>query len=83
MKAKSTICLRFSTAQQAETILKSLEPETEHPATTRSHIAMQKKGKHITLKVEAKDTVALRATLNAHLRWIDSVLNVYKVLETQ
>jgi tRNA threonylcarbamoyladenosine modification (KEOPS) complex Pcc1 subunit len=33
------------------------------------------------LKVEAKDTVALRATLNAFLRWINSVANVLEVLE--
>ena len=83
MKAKATIRLEFSTEQQAETILKSLKPETEHPTTTRSHTALQKEGKNLTLKIEAKDTVALRATLNAYLRWINSILNVFKVLETQ
>jgi KEOPS complex subunit Pcc1 len=83
MKAKATIRLKFSTEQQAETILKSLKPETEHPTTARSHTTLQKEGKRLTLKVEAKDTVALRATLNAYLRWINSILNVFKVLETQ
>jgi KEOPS complex subunit Pcc1 len=83
MKAKATIYLEFSTEQQAETTLKSLRPETEHQTTTRSHTALQKEGKNLILKVEAKDTVALRATLNAYLRWINSILNVLKVLETQ
>jgi KEOPS complex subunit Pcc1 len=83
MKAKATIRLKFSTEQQAETILKSLKPETEHSITTRSHTSLQKEGKRLTLKVEAKDTIALRATLNAYLRWINSILNVFRGLETQ
>jgi KEOPS complex subunit Pcc1 len=83
MKAKATIRLEFSTEQQAETILKSLKPETEHPTTTRSHTTLQEEGKRLTLKVEATDTVALRATLNAYLRWINSILNIFKALETQ
>jgi len=83
MKAKATIRLKFLTEQQAETMLKSLKIETEHPTTVRSHTVLQKEGKHLTLKVEAKDTVALRATLNAYLRWVNSILNVFRVLETQ
>jgi KEOPS complex subunit Pcc1 len=83
MKAEATIRFKFSTEQQAETILKSLKPETENPTTIRSHTTLRKEGKHLTLRVEAKDTVALRATLNAYLRWINSILNVFKVLETQ
>jgi KEOPS complex subunit Pcc1 len=83
MKAKATIKLRFFTEKQAETIIKSLKPETEYSITTRSHTSLQKEGKHLTLKVEAKDTIALRATLNAYLRWINSIMNVFRVLETQ
>ena len=35
------------------------------------------------LTVEAEDTVALRATLNAYLHWIQSTLSVIEVLEHQ
>jgi KEOPS complex subunit Pcc1 len=83
MKAKATIRLKFSTEKQAEIIFKSLKPETENPTTARAHTTLQKEGKQLTLRVEAKDTVALRATLNAYLRWINSILNVFEVLETQ
>jgi tRNA threonylcarbamoyladenosine modification (KEOPS) complex Pcc1 subunit len=31
--------------------------------------------------VEAKDTVALRAALNAYLRWIGSAIKVLQVVE--
>jgi KEOPS complex subunit Pcc1 len=83
MKAKATIRLKFSTEKQAEIIFKSLKPETENPTTARAHTTLQEEGKQLTLRVEAKDTVALRATLNAYLRWINSILNVFEVLETQ
>jgi len=83
MKAKATIRLKFSTQEQLETVFKSLKPEVENPTTTRSHVALQKEGEYLTLRVEAKDTVALRATLNAYLRWMNSITNVLEVLKTQ
>ena len=54
-------------------------PETEKPATTRSKVSLEKDGAFLVLRVEASDTVALRAALNAYLRWINSAV---KVLET-
>jgi len=42
---------------------------------------LAKEGSFLILKIEAKDTVALRAALNAYLRWINSILNVFKTLE--
>jgi tRNA threonylcarbamoyladenosine modification (KEOPS) complex Pcc1 subunit len=44
---------------------------------------LAKEGDLLLLKVEAKDTVALRAGLNAYLRWINSILNVFQVLERE
>jgi tRNA threonylcarbamoyladenosine modification (KEOPS) complex Pcc1 subunit len=31
--------------------------------------------------VEGKDTVALRATLNAYLRWVSTLFDVFSILE--
>jgi tRNA threonylcarbamoyladenosine modification (KEOPS) complex Pcc1 subunit len=42
-----------------------------------------KEGEYLILKIEAKDTVALRAALNAYLRWINSILNVFQTLERE
>ena len=39
-------------------------------------IKLEKDGLALLLTVEAEDTVALRATLNAYLRWINSAVNV-------
>jgi tRNA threonylcarbamoyladenosine modification (KEOPS) complex Pcc1 subunit len=44
---------------------------------------LAKKRDCLILKIEAKDTVALRAALNAYLRWINSMLNVFQILERE
>ena len=45
--------------------------------------AFAKKEEFLILKIEAKDTVALRAALNAYLRWINSIFNVLGIIETR
>jgi len=75
--------LRFPSKRSLGIIFEALEPEVEKPATVRSRARLDKEDNHLVLKVEARDTVALRAALNAYLRWINSALNVLEVLEKQ
>jgi tRNA threonylcarbamoyladenosine modification (KEOPS) complex Pcc1 subunit len=82
MKAKAAVRLNFPTKKHLEIVFKSLKPEAKDAATTRSWTILERRGTFLTLKIEAKDTVALRAALNAYLRWINSVLNVLNVVET-
>jgi tRNA threonylcarbamoyladenosine modification (KEOPS) complex Pcc1 subunit len=42
---------------------------------------LEKDGLFLVLAVDAEDTVALRSTLNAYLRWINSTVNVIDVVE--
>jgi tRNA threonylcarbamoyladenosine modification (KEOPS) complex Pcc1 subunit len=42
---------------------------------------LEKDGLFLVLAVEAEDTVALRSTLNAYLRWINSAMNVIHVVD--
>jgi tRNA threonylcarbamoyladenosine modification (KEOPS) complex Pcc1 subunit len=81
MKAKATVRLRLSSEKQLTTLLKALAPEAEKPAGTRAKADLERDGSFIVLKVEAKDTVALRAALNAYLRWIGSAVNVLEAVE--
>lgn len=83
MKARAAVRLKFPSEKQLETILRSLEPEVKSPTSTRSQASLAKKGDCLILKIEAKDTVALRAALNAYLRWINSMLNVFQILERE
>lgn len=83
MKAKAVARLKFPSEKQLEIVFRALEPEVEKPTTMRSRTRLKKDGALLVLNVEARDTVALRAALNAYLRWINSILSVLEVLETQ
>ena len=80
--AKADIRLKFTNKKQVETILKALAPEANAPVTRRANIILQKDGLFLVLTVEAGDTIALRATLNAYLRWINSLVNVIVTIQT-
>jgi tRNA threonylcarbamoyladenosine modification (KEOPS) complex Pcc1 subunit len=81
MKAKASVRLQFSSEKQLTTLLEALAPEANRPVTTRAKAVLEREGDFLVLKVEAKDTVALRAALNAYLRWIGSAAKVLEVVE--
>ena len=81
MKAKATIRLGFPSEKQRKTVSSALLPELKKPVGTKARAELEEDGVFLILKVEAENTVALRSTLNAYLRWINSVRNVMKVLE--
>jgi tRNA threonylcarbamoyladenosine modification (KEOPS) complex Pcc1 subunit len=81
MKSKTTVRLRFSSEKQLSALLNALAPEANRPATTRARAVLNEEGNFLVLKVEAKDTVALRAALNAYLRWIGSAVKVLQAID--
>jgi len=81
MKAHAVLRLKFPSQRHLEIIFKALEPEVRKTPTMRSQAFLEKEDTFLVLKIEAKDTVALRAAVNAYLRWIDSIRNVLGVLE--
>jgi tRNA threonylcarbamoyladenosine modification (KEOPS) complex Pcc1 subunit len=82
MKAKATVRLRLSSEKQLTTILDALAPEADKPVNVRAKAVLERDGDLAVLTVEAKDTVALRAALNAYLRWIGSTLKVLDAVES-
>ncbi len=81
--AKATIHLEFEDEKHIDTLFAALTPEAKAPPTHRATVKMQKDGYCLTLAVEAEDTVALRATLNAYLRWVNSALNVLEIVSKE
>jgi len=81
MKANALLRLKFPSKKHSEIIFKALEPEVKKPPTMRSRAFLEKNNSVLILKIEAKDTVALRAAVNAYLIWIDSMSKVLVVLE--
>lgn len=80
-KATANVRLKFATQKQVSTILEALTPEANAPVTRRANVKLEKDGLFLTVTVEADDTVALRATLNAYLRWISSAVNIIDTIE--
>jgi tRNA threonylcarbamoyladenosine modification (KEOPS) complex Pcc1 subunit len=81
MKTEATVRLRLSSEKQLTTLLDALAPEANRPVTTRAKAVLEREGNFLVLTVEAKDTVALRAALNAYLRWIGSAVKVLEVVD--
>jgi len=81
MKARAKVCLRLSSEKRLKTLFDALAPEAQKPIGMRARAVVEREGNFLILKVEARDTVALRATLNAYLRWIGSAMNVLEVVE--
>ncbi|MCS7096545.1 MAG: KEOPS complex subunit Pcc1 [Candidatus Bathyarchaeota archaeon] len=83
MKAKATIQLKFSSKEELKVISAALTPEMEKPPTLRSKAEIKIEDNMLFLTVEARDTVALRASLNAYLRWILAVHNIFSLLNSE
>jgi len=81
IKAKAIIRLKFHSDKELATLIAALTPETNALATRRAQVKLEKDGGFLVLTVVAEDTVALRSTLNAYLRWINSTVNVIDVVE--
>ena len=82
MKAEAKVRLGFSSEKQLNVVSEAVTPETRI-SYGRSKVALEKDGLSLVLRVEAEDTVALRAALNAYLRWISSVVSVLEVLHVK
>ena len=81
MKAKATVRLKFSSKKRLTVLINALMPEASRPATKRSKVMLTRNSHFLVLTVKASDTVALRATLNSYLRWINSTVSVLDALE--
>ncbi len=81
ISAKAGVRLKFSSEKQLRTLLDALMPEANSSLNRRNNVKLENDGLLLVLTVEAEDTVALRSTLNAYLRWISSTVNIMEVVE--
>lgn len=80
---RATIRIKLPSEEKLEAVLKSLEPEVAGTTGTRFQANFMKKQESLIMKIEARDTIALRASLNTYMRWINAVLNVFQTIELQ
>jgi tRNA threonylcarbamoyladenosine modification (KEOPS) complex Pcc1 subunit len=79
-RARASIRLKLNDQKQIDTLISALSPETKAPPNHRSKTKIEKDGSFLILTITAEDTVALRATLNAYLWWINSTLKIINVV---
>jgi len=82
-KTKAVIHLEFSSEKQITTLIEALMPEVQASLTHRSNVQLYRADYNLVLEADAEDTVALRATINSYLRWINSILNVMDALKKE
>jgi KEOPS complex subunit Pcc1 len=78
MKAQARVRLFFPSEKQLQVILQSLKPEIETSSTNRSKVIMTAKGQGLVLDFMARDTSALRASINSYLRLIGVAMDLQK-----
>jgi tRNA threonylcarbamoyladenosine modification (KEOPS) complex Pcc1 subunit len=75
-----SIRVKFCNHRQLAAAVAALKPEVNSPVTHRSNVTLQVYDCFLVLTIDAEDTVALRAAVNAYLRWIASTTNVVEII---
>jgi tRNA threonylcarbamoyladenosine modification (KEOPS) complex Pcc1 subunit len=69
-------------SENAEALYKALLPEAGVLPGQRSRVELRLEGDELVLGFEAEDTVAMRAAVNAFLRWVSAMEKVLGVAST-
>ncbi len=83
LKANAEVVLPFQTERQLLALMNALKPEVEKQVGNRSVVGLSSNCLSLVLSVKAEDTIALRAALNAYLRWVNSVSTMLSALSRE
>lgn len=79
IETESKIELSFKDNETAQIVYDSLKPEELLPKSTRAEININIRENILSLDIDARDTAALRATINSFLRWAAVARDMTKV----
>ncbi|KXA90579.1 hypothetical protein AKJ37_01320 [candidate division MSBL1 archaeon SCGC-AAA259I09] len=77
--ADSVIELSFQDSETAKIVYDSLKPEELLPKAARAEIEVSIRENNLSLDINARDTAALRATINSFLRWAAIARDMTKI----
>jgi KEOPS complex subunit Pcc1 len=69
----------FDTADEANIVTRSLDPEIKQKIP-KTNVKIKPSEKTVFLEIESDDISALRAAVNSYLRWINTAINVKKIV---
>ena len=81
MKRHAVIRLSFQSEKYLKTVLDALKPETGKTPSGRSRTKVEEEDSNLIISFEAKDGSALRAAINAYLRWISLTQNILESVD--
>jgi tRNA threonylcarbamoyladenosine modification (KEOPS) complex Pcc1 subunit len=81
MPASAKLSIPLNSRRLAAAIAKSLNPELDHPAGSKSRVRVRVDQRNLELTFLARDATALRATMNSYLRMIGACLKVTEAIE--
>ncbi|MEM2914907.1 MAG: KEOPS complex subunit Pcc1 [Candidatus Bathyarchaeia archaeon] len=81
-RASAIIRFEFPWEKEAKITLEALKPEVKSSPRHRSKVQLTQQGRELRLTFEAKDTIALRASINSYLRWLHLLHDLYETLES-
>ena len=76
---KTELQMEFESSEDAEVILKSIEPEINTSPSDKSFTRVDLKNNILTIEIDAADATTLRAALNSYLRWITLSYDILKL----
>jgi len=82
LKAFATIRVKLASEKHVEIVFDALEPETRSSPSKRSRTFLDKEDDTLVLRFEARDTTALRASINSYLRWINLTISILEYVRT-
>lgn len=82
IEAEATVRIELPSEGRARIVLGALKPETEISPTQRSRVKIERDGRVIVLHFKAKDTTALRASINSYTRWVMLVEEALSKIES-
>ena len=75
----ATFVFVFDSADEARIVSESLSPEITHKIP-KTNVTISLLEDTLSLTIESSDTSSLRAACNSYLRWINTALNVKKIV---
>ena len=79
--AKAQLSIKLNSRRLAVAIARSLRPEMDHPAGSKTQVKVRVELRQLELTFLARDTNALRATMNSYLRMLAACLKVADAIE--
>jgi len=79
--ARAHLSIKLNSRRLAVSIAKSLRPEMDHPAGSKTQVKVRVELRQLELTFLARDTNALRATMNSYLRMLSACLEVADAIE--